>query len=111
MSSPVRAALVLAVAFAAAPACAAPPQEPPPLKPVENPAAPGAVAGLPFAQGRTFSSLDEYLAFRRGRGAHDIPYYREVGPGVYELVGRRGPDAEKKTYTRQELMQQFGFTR
>ena len=33
----------------------------------------GAVANLPFAQGRSFTSLDDYLAFRKSRGAYDLP--------------------------------------
>jgi hypothetical protein len=72
---------------------------------------PRPIAGLPFAQGRAFASLDDYLAFRRSRGAYDVPWYREVRPGVYELMGRRGPGAEPKVYTRDELERKFGFRR
>lgn len=68
-----------------------------------------AVSGLPFSQGRAFTSLEEYLAFLRGRGAHDVPWYREVRPGVYELVSRRGPGAEPQSFTRAELARKFGF--
>ena len=70
---------------------------------------PGAIADLPFAQGRSFASLDEYLAFRERRGASDVPWYREIEPGLYELVSRRAPGAQPKTYTRAELAQMFGF--
>ena len=70
---------------------------------------PPAVANLPFAQGRSFRSLDEYLEFRKARGAHDVPWYREIRPGLYELVSRRGPGAEPQTYTREELARKFGF--
>lgn len=66
---------------------------------------------LPFAQGRDFATLDEYLAFLRERGAIDIPWYREIGPGVYELVARRRPGAPAETRTRAELMERFGFSR
>lgn len=66
---------------------------------------------LPFAQGHSFATLDEYLAFRRKRGATDVPWYREVSPGVYELESRRGPGAPVRTYTRDELMKRFGFSR
>ena len=66
-------------------------------------------ADLPFSQGRSFASLDEYLAFLETRGAYDVPWYREIRPGVYELVSRRGPGAEPKIYTRYELAQRFGF--
>ena len=67
------------------------------------------VPGLPFAQGRAFASLDDYLAFLRERGKHDVPWYREIGPGLYELVSRRGPGATPRTYTRAELERKFGF--
>lgn len=68
-----------------------------------------AVANLPFAQGRSFASLDEYLEFRKARGAHDVPWYREIRPDLYELVSRRGPGTEAQTYTREELARKFGF--
>jgi len=68
-------------------------------------------AALPFAQGRTFATLDAYLAFLERRGAMDIPWYRETSPGIYELVGRRMPGAPPKIFTRKQLMERFGFTR
>lgn len=68
-----------------------------------------AVSGLTFSQGRSLTSLDEYLAFLRKRGAHNVPWYREVRPGVYELVSRRGPGAPPQTFTRDELARKFGF--
>lgn len=70
-----------------------------------------AVTDLPFAQGRSFTSLDEYLAFLRKRGAYDVLWYREIRPGVYELVTRRAPGREPQTFTREELERRFGFTR
>lgn len=76
---------------------------------VENSQTP--VAGLPFAQGRAFATLDDYLQFRKSRGAHDIPWYREVRPGEYELVSRRAPGAQPQLYTRDELARKFGFAR
>lgn len=66
---------------------------------------------LPFAQGRRFATLDEYLAHLRRRGAYDVPWWREIRPGVYELVSRRGPDAPPLIQTREQLMERFGFTR
>ena len=69
----------------------------------------GGVANLPFAQGRSFASLDEYLEFRERRGAYDVPWYRQVRPGVYQLVSRRAPGAEPQTYSREELARKFGF--
>jgi len=70
-----------------------------------------AVTDLPFAQGRSFATLDDYLAYRAARGASDVPWYREVAPGIYELAGRRGPGAPAKRFTRAELMAKFGFAR
>jgi hypothetical protein len=66
---------------------------------------------LPFAQGRSFATLDDYLAHLRRRGATGVPFYREVSPGVYELVARRGPGARPERATRDELMRRFGFAR
>lgn len=68
-----------------------------------------AVSDLPFSQGRSFTSLDEYLEFRKSRGAYDVPWYREIKPRLYELVSRRRPGAEPQTYGRQELARKFGF--
>lgn len=67
------------------------------------------VADLPFAQGRIFTSLDSYLEFRKSRGPSDVPWYREISPGIYELVTRRPPGSEPRTYTRVELARKFGF--
>ena len=68
------------------------------------------VSGLPFSQGRSFTSLDQYLAFLETRGAYDIPWYRKVRPGVYELVTRRPPGTPRQVFTREELARKFGFT-
>jgi hypothetical protein len=68
-----------------------------------------AVSDLPYAPGKSFRTLDEYLAHLRKRGAYDVPYYEEISPGVYEVVGRRGPGAPRLTYTREELERKFGF--
>jgi hypothetical protein len=86
---------------------AAQPKETLPVKPVET--APGGVADLPYARGRTFATLDEYLAYRQGLGAQDVPWYREVAPGVYEVAGRRARDTVPQTVTRRELLEKFGF--
>ena len=69
----------------------------------------GETAGLPFAQGRDFATLDAYLAHLERRGATGVPFYREVAPGVYELVGGRGRRAAAERVTRAVLMQRFGF--
>jgi hypothetical protein len=103
------ATLAAIVAGGCAPArSAVQPQEAVPVKQVES-SRPGGVANLPFARGRTFATLDEYLAYRRSLGATDVPWYREVRPGVYELVSRRPHGAEPQTFTRQELLERFGF--
>lgn len=78
----------------------------------EEPDEPAEAPGeLPFAQGREFATLDAYLAHLEKRGAYGVPWYREISPGVYELVSRRGPGAKPVRLTRAELMQRFGFTR
>ena len=67
---------------------------------------------------KQFRSLDEYLAFlERTQGPVDGPWYREVSPGsgVYELVTGNlrvlgETEEQKQTFTRAELMKQFGFT-
>ncbi len=70
------------------------------------------VRQLPDSFGRTFASLDEYLAhLRRYAAPIDKPWYREVRPGVYERVTTAVPRREPQIYTRAQLMQRFGFTR
>ena len=68
------------------------------------------VADLPYARGRTFHTLDQYLAHLEALGAIDLPWWREIRPGVYERVTsvRNRP---REVATREELMQRFGFTR
>lgn len=69
------------------------------------------VAGLPFAHGRRFRTLDEYLQhLERNAAPIDQPWWREIRPGVYEHV-KRLPGAPRETATREELMKRFGFTR
>lgn len=72
------------------------------------------VRDLPSSFGRSFATLDEYLAhLRRHAGPIDLPWYREIRPGVYEYVTslRLEESAAPKTYTREQLMREFGFTR
>jgi hypothetical protein len=72
----------------------------------------GGVRGLPSSFGRSFASLDEYLEhLRRYAGPIDLPWYREVRPGVYQLVTTMTPAPEPRIYTREQLMREFGFTR
>jgi hypothetical protein len=70
------------------------------------------VRDLPSSFGRSFATLDEYLEHLRNyAGPADLPWYREVRPGVYEYVTTMRPAAPAKTFTREELMRQYGFTR
>ena len=68
------------------------------------------VANLPYARGKTFRTLDEYLAHLETQGAVDLPWWREIRPGVYERVTSM-PDARREVATREELMRRFGFAR
>lgn len=69
------------------------------------------VANLPFSHGRSFQTLDEYLAYLRQYAAPiDQPWWREISPGIYEHV-KRMPGAPRETATRAELMERFGFSR
>lgn len=71
-----------------------------------------AVRELPFSHGRSFSSLDEYLAHLRDyAGPVGQPWYRQIRPGVYEEVSTRVPPGPADLVTREELMRRFGFTR
>ena len=63
-----------------------------------------------------FGNLDEYLAFLESTQATvDGPWYRQVGPDVYELQsgGNLHDDAPvgaaQRTFTRDELERKFGF--
>jgi len=67
------------------------------------------ISNLPFARGRSFHTLDEYLAWREQLGAMDFPWYREVAPDIYELQTNMRPKPEKTRFTRAELERQFGF--
>ena len=72
----------------------------------------GRIGQLPYAHGRTFASLDEYLEhLQRRAGPIGQPWYREVRPGVYELVTTTTPRREPQTFTREQLMREFGFER
>jgi hypothetical protein len=76
---------------------------------VQRPAS-EAVANLPYARGKTFRTLDEYLTHLEAQGAIDLPWWREIRPGVYERVTTMRP-AQPEVATREELMRRFGFTR
>ena len=69
------------------------------------------IANLPFARGRTFASLDEYLAHLEANAAIDLPYWREIRPGVYQWTVRMPEAKEAEIATREELMRRYGFER
>jgi hypothetical protein len=76
------------------------------------PSDPKPINGLPFAQGRSFAALDDYLAHLRDRaGPVGQPWYREIGSGLYERVSTRVPAAAAERLTRTALMARYGFTR
>lgn len=71
------------------------------------------IAGLPHAGGRSFDTLDAYLAHLRAYAAPiDKPWYREIRPGVFQLQrGNFRPLDPQPSVTREELERKFGFTR
>lgn len=70
---------------------------------------PAAPAALPWARGRSFATLDAYLAYLEQFNAPiDLPWWREVKPGVYEKMVRM-PEAQREIATRAELERRWGF--
>ncbi len=105
--------MALLAALGSAGMAAASPFRPLPDEAARPPKPAGAAdpKSLPYAQGRQFATLDEYLAFRRSRGAIDLPWYKEVSPGLYELQTTRKPAPAPRRFTRAELARTFGFDR
>ena len=68
------------------------------------------IARLPFARGKSFCSLDAYLAHLEVQSAIDLPWWRQIRPGVYEHV-KRMPGATPEIATRAALMKRFGFSK
>lgn len=66
------------------------------------------VANLPLSRGRSFRCLDDYLAHLEQGGAIDLPWWRQIRPGVYERQVRM-TGAEREIATREQLMERFGF--
>lgn len=70
---------------------------------------------LPINQ--RFRTLDDYLTWlQQTAGPVDRPWYKQVGPGIYELQTAGNlhldvPSNEKRTFTREELEKKFGFSR
>lgn len=68
--------------------------------------------GLPGSFGRSFATLDAYLDhLERYAGPVGQPWFRKIGPDAYEQVSTERPPSQPRTYSRDELMRKFGFTR
>jgi hypothetical protein len=78
--------------------------------PVNDAAArPATPARLPWARGRSFSTLDAYLAYlEQYNGPIDLPWWREIRPGVYEKMVRM-PEGSREVVTRAQLERRWGF--
>jgi hypothetical protein len=64
---------------------------------------------LPFARGLSFGDLDAYLAHLQTLGTMGIPWYQALPDGRYVLVRRRPPGETPEVFTRQQLLDRFGF--
>ena len=70
------------------------------------------VRNLPSSFGKSFATLDDYLEhLARYAGPVDLPWYREIRPGLFELVTTMRPAPAPKTSTREQLMREYGFSR
>jgi hypothetical protein len=71
---------------------------------------PQGIAGLPFAHGRRFCALDDYLGHLENHaGPIGQPWWKEVRPGVFQHM-TTATNARRETATRAELMKRFGFS-
>ena len=72
---------------------------------------PDGIAGLPASDGKTFSSLDEYLAHLEVKGHTDRPFWERMKDGRYRWNTGRGMQfTEPKYATRDELLEKYGFS-
>lgn len=69
----------------------------------------GAATGLPHAEGRDFATLDAYLAHLEKLGEIGITWYERMPDGRYQMIRRRQPGSAPEIFTRQELLDRFGF--
>jgi|LauGreSuBDMM15SN_2_FD.fasta_scaffold469547_1 hypothetical protein len=67
------------------------------------------LAELPFSQGQSFATLDAYLAHLERLGTIGITWYQRLPNDTYEMVRRRAPGAKTIIFTRQELLERYGF--
>lgn len=99
--------LPLILLVGAATGQAASPQDPPMSHAAGRPDT--TPARLPWARGHSFATLDAYLAYlEQSNGPIDLPWWREVQPGVYEKMVRM-PEVPRETATRAELERRWGF--
>lgn len=108
--------LILAASVtAASPFRPLPPEEKQAVRaePAAPPSSDEGRAGLPYAFGRRFRTLDEYLLhLKQKAGPIDLPWWRQVGPDRFERVtGKRVPAGKREAVTRAELLKRFGFER
>ncbi|MCB1521379.1 MAG: hypothetical protein KDJ37_12500 [Hyphomicrobiaceae bacterium] len=69
-------------------------------------------SGLPFSRGRTFETLDAYLAHLKELSKMDISHYEQIGPDTFRKKSMIRPKpGQKVVFTRAELMAKFGFTK
>jgi hypothetical protein len=85
------------------------------ISPMQEPttAEKGEVGGLPLANGRTFATLDAYLAYLEKYAAPiDRSWYREIRPDIYQLeTGNLRDTSSPRIFTRAQLESKFGFER
>ncbi len=58
-----------------------------------------------------FATLDDYLAHLEKGGAMDRPYYHRLPDGRYQLIAGRGSNRNPQYFSRDELLQKFGFSK
>jgi hypothetical protein len=66
-------------------------------------------AERPFSQGQDFADLDAYLAHLEALGTMDVPWYRMRPDGTYEQIRLRLPGTPPAIFTRQQLLDRYGF--
>lgn len=68
------------------------------------------VSELPFSQGRSFATLDDYLIHLKSLGAIDISYYELMSDGKYHLKSAFPSKYPGPTvFTRRQLLEKYGF--
>ncbi len=60
---------------------------------------------------RRFSSLQDYLDWGKTSNIADVPHYREISDGQYQIVPSRGLLWDKTIYSYEELRNKLGFSR